>query len=84
MLLKLGSLRPRGDRPTAEMTEIGVSWMPTTARASTPQKWRVLDITAIEKLMSTSRDPEALQEVWTGWHALLRHAAALLAIRRSL
>jgi peptidyl-dipeptidase A len=27
-----------------------------------------LDITAIEKIMASSRDPKELQEVWLGWH----------------
>jgi len=29
-----------------------------------------LDITAIERLMATSRDPEELKRAWLGWHAV--------------
>ena len=29
-----------------------------------------LDITAVEKLMATSRDPAELQRAWLGWHAV--------------
>ncbi len=29
-----------------------------------------LDITAIEKIMGESRDPNQLKELWTGWHAV--------------
>lgn len=29
-----------------------------------------LDVTAIEKLMATSRDPEELKRAWIGWHAV--------------
>jgi len=29
-----------------------------------------MDITAIEKLMATSRDPEELKRAWIGWHAV--------------
>lgn len=29
-----------------------------------------LDVTAIEKLMATSRDPEELKRAWLGWHAI--------------
>jgi peptidyl-dipeptidase A len=29
-----------------------------------------LDVTAVEKLMSTSRDPEELKRAWAGWHAV--------------
>ena len=29
-----------------------------------------MDITAVEKLMATSRDPEELKRAWLGWHAV--------------
>jgi peptidyl-dipeptidase A len=29
-----------------------------------------LDVTAIEKVMATSRDPEELKRAWVGWHAI--------------
>jgi peptidyl-dipeptidase A len=31
---------------------------------------KCLDITAIEKIMGESRDPNQLKELWTGWHAV--------------
>jgi peptidyl-dipeptidase A len=29
-----------------------------------------LDVTAVEKLMATSRDPQELKRAWLGWHAI--------------
>jgi peptidyl-dipeptidase A len=31
---------------------------------------KCLDITAIERLLATSRDPEELKRAWVGWHAV--------------
>jgi peptidyl-dipeptidase A len=31
---------------------------------------KCLDITAIERIMATSRDPEELKKAWIGWHAV--------------
>jgi peptidyl-dipeptidase A len=73
MLLKLGLTAPAPKDPTLrrEMTEIGVSLDADYGKGKYCRKnGECLDITAIEKLMSTSRDPEALKEVWTGWHAI--------------
>jgi peptidyl-dipeptidase A len=73
MLLKLGLTAPAPKDPALrrEMTEIGVSLDADYGKGKYCRKnGECLDITAIEKLMSTSRDPEALQEVWTGWHAI--------------
>jgi peptidyl-dipeptidase A len=39
-------------------------WCPDGASKS------CLDVTAIEKLMATSRDPEELKPAWIGWHAI--------------
>jgi peptidyl-dipeptidase A len=72
-LLKLGLAAPAPKDPALrrEMTEIGVSLDADYGKGKYCRKnGECLDITAIEKLMSTSRDPEALQEVWTGWHAI--------------
>lgn len=33
-------------------------------------KGKCLDITAIERLLATSRDPEELKRAWIGWHAV--------------
>ena len=73
MLLKLGltASAPKDPALRREMTEIGVSLDADYGKGKYCRKnGECLDITAIEKLMSTSRDPEALKEVWTGWHAI--------------
>ncbi len=73
MLLKLGLTAPAPKDPALrrEMTEIGVSLDADYGKGKyCRNNGECLDITAIEKLMSTSRDPEALKEVWTGWHAI--------------
>src|SRR5437016_12880278 len=73
MLLKLGLTAPAPKDPALrrEMTEIGVSLDADYGKGKYCRKnGECLDITAIEKLMSTSRDPEALKEIWTGWHAI--------------
>src|SRR5450631_813412 len=73
MLLKLGltAPAPKDAALRREMTTIGVSLDGDYGKGEYCRKnGECLDITAIEKLMSTSRDPEALKEVWTGWHAI--------------
>ena len=73
MLLKLGLTAPAPKDPALRrgMTEIGVSLDADYGKGKYCRKnGECLDITAIEKLMSTSRDPEALKEVRTGWHAI--------------
>ncbi|MGD0793088.1 MAG: M2 family metallopeptidase [Terriglobales bacterium] len=73
MLLKLSltAPAPKDAALRREMTEIGVSLDGDYGKGKYCRKnGECLDITAIEKLMSTSRDPEELKEVWTGWHAI--------------
>ncbi len=73
MLLKLSLTAPAPKDPALrrEMTEIGVSLDGDYGKGKYCRKnGECLDITAIEKLMSTSRDPEELKEVWAGWHAI--------------
>jgi peptidyl-dipeptidase A len=73
ILLKLSLTAPAPKDPALrrEMTEIGVSLDADYGKGKYCRKnGECLDITAIEKLMSTSRDPEALKEVWMGWHAI--------------
>jgi peptidyl-dipeptidase A len=75
MLLKLGLTAPAPKDPALrrEMTEIGVSLDADYGKGKYCRKnGECLDITAIEKLMSTSRDPEALKEVWVGWNSIAR------------
>jgi len=73
MLLKLSlnAPAPKDAALRREMTEIGVSLDADYGKGKyCPAGNDCLDITAIEKIMATSRDPEKLKEVWTGWHAI--------------
>jgi len=73
MLLKLGLTAPAPKDPKLrrEMTEIGVALDGEYGKGKYCRKnGECLDITAIEKLMSSNRNPEELKEVWTGWHAI--------------
>jgi peptidyl-dipeptidase A len=73
MLLKLSltAPAPKDAALRREMTEIGVSLDADYGKGKYCRKnGECLDITAIEKLMSTSRNPEELKEVWAGWHAI--------------
>jgi peptidyl-dipeptidase A len=73
MLLKLGLTAPAPKDATLrrEMTTIGVSLDGDYGKGKYCRKnGECLDITAIEKIMSTSRNPEELKELWTGWHAI--------------
>jgi peptidyl-dipeptidase A len=73
LLLKLSLTAPAPKDPALrrEMTEIGVSLDADYGKGKYCRKnGECLDITAIEKLMSTSHDPEELKEVWAGWHAI--------------
>jgi peptidyl-dipeptidase A len=73
MLLELLLTAPAPKDPALrrEMTEIGVSLDADYGKGKYCRKdGECLDITAIERVMSTSRDPEMLKEVWTGWHAI--------------
>ncbi|MGB7726877.1 MAG: M2 family metallopeptidase, partial [Candidatus Acidiferrum sp.] len=74
-LLELASGFPAPDDPKAEkeLAQILSSlegdygkgkWCPDGANKP------CLDVTAIEKLMATSRDPEELKRAWIGWHAV--------------
>lgn len=69
--LSLTAPAPKDAALRREMTEIGVSLDGDYGKGKYCRKnGECLDITAIEKLMSTSRNPEELQEVWAGWHAI--------------
>jgi len=73
LLLKLSltAPAPKDAALRREMTEIGVSLDADYGKGKyCPTKDDCLDITAIEKIMATSRDPEKLKEVWAGWHAI--------------
>jgi peptidyl-dipeptidase A len=73
MLLKLSLTAPAPKDATLrrEMTEIGVSLDADYGKGKYCRTENdCLDITAIEKLMSTNRDPEQLKDAWKGWHAI--------------
>jgi peptidyl-dipeptidase A len=73
MLLKLGLTAPAPKDPKLrrEMTEIGVALDGEYGKGKYCRKnGECMDITAIEKLMSSNRNSEELKEVWTGWHAI--------------
>jgi peptidyl-dipeptidase A len=74
LLLELAAGFPAPDDPKAEKELADIlssldgdygkgKWCPNG-----PDK--CLDITVIEKLMATSRDPEELKRAWLGWHAV--------------
>ena len=73
MLLKLSLVAP-GPKDAAlrkEMTSIGVALDSEYGKGKYCRKnGECMDITAIEKVMATSRDPEVLKEMWTGWHSI--------------
>ena len=73
MLLKLAltAPAPRDAALRKEMTTIGVSLDSEYGKGKYCRKnGECLDITAIEKIMAHSRDPEELKEMWAGWHSI--------------
>lgn len=75
LLLELSAGFPAPDDPKAqkELAQILASldgdygkgkWCPDG------EKGKCLDVTAIEKLMAESRDPEELKRAWIGWHTI--------------
>jgi peptidyl-dipeptidase A len=73
MLLRLLLTAPAPKDPALrrEMTQIGTSLEGDYGRGKYCRKPDdCLDITAIEKIMSESRDPNELKDLWVGWHAI--------------
>jgi peptidyl-dipeptidase A len=75
LLLELSAGFPSPDDPKAEKELAQVlssldgdygkgKWCPDGANKP------CLDVTAVTKLMATSRDPEELKRAWIGWHAI--------------
>ena len=75
LLLELSAGFPAPDDPKAEKELAQVlssldgdygkgKWCPDGANKP------CLDVTAVTKLMATSRDPEELKRAWVGWHAV--------------
>src|SRR4051812_42689745 len=73
LLLKLSLTAPGPKDPTLrkEMSEIAASLESDYGKGKyCDASGKCLDITAIEKVMSDSRDPNQLKDVWVGWHAI--------------
>ena len=71
LLLKLGLTAPAPKDPALrkEMTQIASSLDGDYGKGKYCRKPDdCLDITAIEKIMEESRDPNELKDVWLGWH----------------
>ena len=79
LLLKLAAAvpapAPNDPKELAEMTRIGTSleadygkgkYCPKTGKHA----GECLDITAIERIMASSTDPEELKDLWVGWHTI--------------
>ncbi|HEX8766528.1 MAG TPA: M2 family metallopeptidase, partial [Candidatus Acidoferrum sp.] len=75
LLLELATGFPAPDDPKAqkELAELLASLDGDYGKA----KWcpeggqgKCLDVTAVEKLMAESRDPNELKRAWVGWHAI--------------
>ena len=84
MLLRLALTAPAPRDPTLrrEMTQIAASLEADYGKGKYCRKPDdCLDITAIERVMASSRDPKELQDLWTGWHAVgAAHAPALFTL----
>jgi len=67
--LSLAAPAPKDPKLRREMTEIGVSMSSEYGKGKYCRKPEdCLDITAIERIMASSRDPQELKDVWLGWH----------------
>jgi peptidyl-dipeptidase A len=73
LLLKLSLTAPGSKDPALrkEMTEIAASLESEYGKGKyCDASGKCLDITAIEKVMAESRDPNQLKDLWVGWHAV--------------
>jgi peptidyl-dipeptidase A len=73
LLLKLSLTAPAPKDPALrkEMTQIAASLESDYGKGKyCDASGKCLDITAIEKIMSESHDPNQLKDVWLGWHAI--------------
>jgi peptidyl-dipeptidase A len=72
-LLKLSLELPAPNNPKeqTELTDIAASLESLYGRGKyCPAGGECLDITALERLLAESRDPEKLKDAWRGWHAI--------------
>jgi peptidyl-dipeptidase A len=76
--LAIGFPAPADPKKAKELAQVEASldgdygkgkWCPGGDKSSS-DKGKCLDVTAVGKLMSTSRDPEELKKAWVGWHAV--------------
>jgi len=73
LLLKLSLVAPGPKDPALrkEMSEIAASLESEYGRGKyCDASGKCRDITAIEKVMGESRDPNQLKDLWVGWHAV--------------
>ncbi len=73
LLLKLSLTAPGPKDPALrkEMSQIAASLESDYGKGKyCDSSGKCVDITAIEKIMGESRDPEKLKEVWVGWHSI--------------
>jgi peptidyl-dipeptidase A len=69
--LTLTAPAPKDPALRKEMTRIGASLEGDYGKGKYCRKpGDCLDITAIERIMGSSRDPNQLKDVWQGWHAV--------------
>src|SRR3984885_9080420 len=67
--LSLTAAAPKDPALRKEMTQIGASLDADYGKGKyCPKPDDCLDITAIEKIMGESRDPNELKDIWLGWH----------------
>jgi len=74
-LLKLSLTLPAPKNPAEreELTKIAASMEGDYGKGKycpDGDKGKCLDITALEEIMGTSRDPEKLKQTWIGWHQI--------------
>jgi peptidyl-dipeptidase A len=69
--LSLTAPAPKDAALRKEMTQISTSMDADYGRGKYCRaSGECLDITQIERIMASSRDPKELLEVWTGWHSI--------------
>jgi peptidyl-dipeptidase A len=73
LLLKLSLTAPGPKDPTLrkEMSEIAASLESDYGKGKyCDASGKCLDITAVERIVGESRDPNQLKDLWVGWHAI--------------
>ena len=75
LLLKLSSdfPAPHSDREQTELAQISASLTGDYVRGKwcpEEEKPKCYDLTELQRIMATNRDPERLRRIWLGWHAV--------------